>query len=454
MSGVRIDHQFIQGRVSGLLKRASEIESLRAPVNLALLARMQRVKIIDVRPMIPLGCIEAYEDGFRMFIRGRKLQSFEVHDRLVLDCLTPRQRFTVAHEIGHTFFFDPSAGHPEVLKRLPPVQAIERLCQDAAGRMLLPGQLLAPFLDTEQPVDPPLVLKIAREFRCSAEAVMRRLDQIEEAKRPYAGLILAKQEDSQTDATILAFCWDPSTMRTAIPAQPKEYGKLAPLLGASLDAEFWSAQQWQQENQLKEGRLRLTKVGHPGVSGLFFVQLDVATLQKLGAENSTREQKGSPPARDNPPTYDVFICHAGEDKEYVQQLATACKKAGISVWYDRSCLDWGDDLRCAIDEGLACSRFGIVVLSPAFLRKKKWTEHELSGLFAKERASQRVILPVWHNITQDQLVAYSPSLAMRLAKDSSKDAVAEMVESLQRKLHPGKAGRSSAASSGEDSIAE
>jgi hypothetical protein len=183
-------------------------------------------------------------------------------------------------------------------------------------------------------------------------------------------------------------------------------------------------------------------------------KLDVATLQKRGTENRTREQRGSPPARDNPPTYDVFICHAGENKEYGQQLATECKRVGISVWYDTFCLDWGDDLRCAIDEGLACSRFGIVVLSPTFLRRKKWTEYELSGLFAKEIASQRVILPVWHNITQDQLVAYSPSLAMKFAKDSSKDTVAEIVESLQRKLHPGKPGRSSAASSGDDSITE
>jgi hypothetical protein len=58
----------------------------------------------------------------------------------------------------------------------------------------------------------------------------------------------------------------------------------------------------------------------------------------------------------------------------------------------------GDTLRGAIDRGLVDSRYGIVVLSPAFLKRKKWTEHELDGLFAREQSGNKVILPIWHNI--------------------------------------------------------
>ncbi|MGD0696497.1 MAG: toll/interleukin-1 receptor domain-containing protein [Terriglobia bacterium] len=132
-------------------------------------------------------------------------------------------------------------------------------------------------------------------------------------------------------------------------------------------------------------------------------------------------------------SFDVFICHATEDKGYVGPLACALKDAGLKVWYDKFVLEWGDDLRTSIDEGLAKSRYGIVVFSPAFLKKKKWTEHELSGMFAKEKQGQRVILPIRHNIKQEDIAEYSQSFAMRLAKDSS-DSIEGIVASLQAKL--------------------
>jgi predicted aspartyl protease len=128
--------------------------------------------------------------------------------------------------------------------------------------------------------------------------------------------------------------------------------------------------------------------------------------------------------------YDVFVCHASEDKAFVEPLASALKAAGIKVWYDRDKMKWGDNLRSSIDEGLLNSRFGIVVLSKAFLKNKRWTEHELNGLFAKERAGEKVILPIWHEVTQDDLAAYSPSFVDRIAMDSHKNSVEEIVRSL------------------------
>lgn len=65
--------------------------------------------------------------------------------------------------------------------------------------------------------------------------------------------------------------------------------------------------------------------------------------------------------------WDVFISHASEDKPYVEPLAKALEAAGVSVWYDRLVLEWGDDLRPMIDNGLVNCRYGIVVLSKAFL---------------------------------------------------------------------------------------
>jgi TIR domain len=128
--------------------------------------------------------------------------------------------------------------------------------------------------------------------------------------------------------------------------------------------------------------------------------------------------------------WDVFISHASEDKPYVDPLVAKLEAAGVSVWYDRLVLEWGDDLRPQIDNGLINCRYGIVVFSKAFLAKKKWTEHELNGLFAREKAGQKLVLPIWHNIERDDLLQYSPTLADRLAKISSTDSYDDIVASL------------------------
>jgi hypothetical protein len=91
------------------------------------------------------------------------------------------------------------------------------------------------------------------------------------------------------------------------------------------------------------------------------------------------------------PEFDVFISHSTADKPYVEPLVKALEAAGISVWFDKTAMEWGDSLRSEIDRGLASCRYGIVVFSKAFLNKKKWTEHELNALFAKEEPGKKVI---------------------------------------------------------------
>ncbi len=128
--------------------------------------------------------------------------------------------------------------------------------------------------------------------------------------------------------------------------------------------------------------------------------------------------------------WDVFISHATEDKDYVEPLVKTLENAGIQVWFDKSTVEWGDDLRSSIDRGLGNCRYGIVVFSKAFLKKKKWTEYELSSLFALEQPGRKIILPIWHGITRDDLLQYGAGFADRLAKISSKDSYGEIVESL------------------------
>ncbi|MFA7359582.1 MAG: toll/interleukin-1 receptor domain-containing protein [Candidatus Kapaibacterium sp.] len=134
--------------------------------------------------------------------------------------------------------------------------------------------------------------------------------------------------------------------------------------------------------------------------------------------------------------YDVFICHASEDKEdFVRPLAEKLKQQHIDVWYDEFSLNVGDSLTQKIDEGLSRSRFGIVVLSPNFFNKP-WAKRELNGLTLREMIERRdLILPIWHRVTVKDVAQYSLPLADKKAV-SSTDGINALVRELTKKIKP------------------
>jgi len=119
--------------------------------------------------------------------------------------------------------------------------------------------------------------------------------------------------------------------------------------------------------------------------------------------------------------FDVFISHANEDKGTVARpLAEALHRAGVRVWYDEFELRLGYSLSESIDAGLAQSRFGVVITSKHFL-EKPWPRRELRGLVSRELISGgKVLLPVWHEVSKQDLMAVSPPLADVLAVSTSR----------------------------------
>lgn len=126
--------------------------------------------------------------------------------------------------------------------------------------------------------------------------------------------------------------------------------------------------------------------------------------------------------------YDLFISHASEDKEdLVRPLAVALEKLGVKVWYDEFTLKVGDSLRRSIDSGLSNSRFGTVVLSSSFF-SKNWTQYELDGMTAKEMDGRKMILPIWHKVTKSEVIKFSPTLADKVALNSSVHSTEEIAQ--------------------------
>ena len=129
--------------------------------------------------------------------------------------------------------------------------------------------------------------------------------------------------------------------------------------------------------------------------------------------------------------WDVFISHASEDKDDVARpLFEMLRSKGVNVWYFEDTLNIGDRLRSSIDNGLKKCRYAVVILSHHFFAKK-WPQDELDGLLSLESSGKDRILPVWHNVTADDVKAYSPMLSGRKGVPTSSgldNIVAQLVE--------------------------
>lgn len=130
--------------------------------------------------------------------------------------------------------------------------------------------------------------------------------------------------------------------------------------------------------------------------------------------------------------YDVFVSHAWEDKDsFVEAFVRELQKLNLHVWYDKNQIKWGDSMRAKIDEGLRKSKFGVAVLSPDYIKDGKyWTKAELDGLFQLESINGKMLLPIWHNLTKQAVMDYSPVIAGRKAMTTAMMTPAEIAAEL------------------------
>ena len=137
--------------------------------------------------------------------------------------------------------------------------------------------------------------------------------------------------------------------------------------------------------------------------GITYFEAKEAALREK--ENAVEQLQ---PARKQ---YDVFISHASKDKsDYVESLYMTLRRLGISIFYDSDSISWGDDWKKAILDGTAVSEFAIIVISENFFGRE-WTERELNEFLQRQYESgQKIVLPLIHSITRDQLKEHYPEL--------------------------------------------
>lgn len=121
------------------------------------------------------------------------------------------------------------------------------------------------------------------------------------------------------------------------------------------------------------------------------------------------------------PEFDVFISHANKDKEdLIEELYQSLNTLGVNIFYDKESLEWGDNWKDRILNGTKKAEFAIIVISENFF-DREWTERELAEFLNRQnRNGQKLILPILHNITTEQLKAKYPFVADIQAIDSAK----------------------------------
>lgn len=140
--------------------------------------------------------------------------------------------------------------------------------------------------------------------------------------------------------------------------------------------------------------------------------------------------KGKSVFEKKPTTWDVFICHAREDKETVARpTARALEKQGASVWLDVDQLKIGHQLRHATDVALGNCDVAAVIFSRSFYQSE-WALYELDGIVARSVKGELLLVPVLHEITRAEVLKWSPSLANTISRSTADFTIEQIADEI------------------------
>lgn len=158
-------------------------------------------------------------------------------------------------------------------------------------------------------------------------------------------------------------------------------------------------------------------------SSVFYTTAEVRALTPV--RESVERRSSLPDPRD------VFLCHAWDDRSgAAKELHDHLESHGVSVWFSEKDVVLGSSLMREIDKGLAKSRVGIVLVTPALLSRLRGegiADKELSALLARD-----LLVPIVHGTSYEALREVSPLLGSRsglsTAENAMKNVAAKIAE--------------------------
>ena len=135
-----------------------------------------------------------------------------------------------------------------------------------------------------------------------------------------------------------------------------------------------------------------------------------------------------------PELRDLFLCHAWDDRRgAATKLNDLLEARGVSVWFSEKDIVLGQPFMREIDRGLAKSRAGLVLITPALLERvnnRGVSDKELSELLARD-----LLVPVVHETTYDEVRKVSPLLGSRHGLDTAEDSMEVIATKVAELVH-------------------
>lgn len=106
---------------------------------------------------------------------------------------------------------------------------------------------------------------------------------------------------------------------------------------------------------------------------------------------------------------DVFLSYASEDRAYALALKNELNKQNISVWIDVDEVKIGDTIIRTIEDGIKKSRFAILLISRAYM-KKPYPKAEFDTIIKGqiEKRGGPAVIPILHgDVSQNELTNFS-----------------------------------------------
>lgn len=149
-------------------------------------------------------------------------------------------------------------------------------------------------------------------------------------------------------------------------------------------------------NEKIGGLQTMAKINSSGIARL-------ATLAKAKRAAATRPTV-APKKAGGTYVYDAFVSHASEDAEdFGDPLVDELDRRGVTVWYDRDRMTYGDAIVQRMKDGLRDSRCGIIIASPNYFGKT-FTTPELNVLLMRAFADEsRKVTPIFYQMTGREL---------------------------------------------------
>lgn len=134
----------------------------------------------------------------------------------------------------------------------------------------------------------------------------------------------------------------------------------------------------------------------------------------------------------DPREWDAFLSYARIDGAQVgDALRQALEALGVRVWFDEIAIIPGKSQSLQMDQGLRKARAGVVLLTPAYLVGRFWTERELGALLRKN-----TLIPVLHQSTFEQVSEYSGILPDLAGFETARDSIATIAEKIAAAILP------------------